>query len=128
MLYLKKTILLRKKRGMNMFTEQKLEQHYASIPSDALHIIRDEYKWALEECGVHNEEQIKYIEKALSLRGESLSVRLNRKILFLCKCGQSRIVTTNVSEDQIKMFIFEQYKVVCPKCRSANMYTWKYMD
>ena len=52
-----------------MFTEQKLEQHYASIPSDALHIIRDEYKWALEECGVHNEEQIKYIEKALSLRG-----------------------------------------------------------
>lgn len=46
-----------------MFTEQKLEQHYASIPSDALHIIRDEYKWALEECGVHNEEQIKYIEK-----------------------------------------------------------------
>lgn len=46
-----------------MFTEQKLEQHYASIPSDALHIIRDEYKWALEECGVHNDEQIKYIEK-----------------------------------------------------------------
>ena len=95
-----------------MFTEQKLEQHYASIPSDALHIIRDEYKWALEECGVHNEEQLKYIEKALSLRGESLSVRLNRKILFLCKCGQSRIVTTNVSDDQIKMFIFDQYKVV----------------
>ena len=35
-----------------MFTEEKLEQHYSSIPSDALHIIRDEYKWALEECGV----------------------------------------------------------------------------
>lgn len=119
---------IRKERGSDMFTEEKLEQHYSSIPSDTLHIIRDEYKWALEECGVHNEEQIKYIEKALSLRGESLSVRLNRKILFLCKCGQSRIVTTNVSEDQIKMFIFEQYKVVCPKCRSANMYTWKYMD
>ena len=104
-----------------MFTEQKLEQHYSSIPSEALHIIRDEYKWALDECGVHNEEQIKYIEKTLSLRGESLSVRLNRKIL-------SRIVTTNVPDDQIKMFIFEQYKMVCPKCRSANLYTWKYMD
>ena len=94
-----------------MFTEQKLEQHYASIPSDALHIIRDEYKWALEECGVHNDEQIKYIEKALSLRGESLAVRHNRKILFLCKCGQSRIVTTNVEDDKIKMFIFDQYNV-----------------
>ena len=113
---------------MNMFTEQKLEQHYASIPSDALHIIRDEYKWALEECGVHNDEQLRYIEKALSLRGESLAVRLNRKILFLCKCGQSRIVTTNVPEDKIKMFIFDQYNVQCPKCRSINMYTWKYMD
>lgn len=117
-----------RKEEFNMFTEQKLEQHYSSIPSDALHIIRDEYKWALEECGVHNEEQLKYIEKTLSLRGESLSVRLNRKILFLCKCGQSRIVTTNVPDDQIKMFIFEQYKIVCPKCRSANLYTWKYME
>ena len=44
-----------------MFTEQKLEQHYTKLPSDALHIIRDEYKWALEECNVHNEEQLKYI-------------------------------------------------------------------
>ena len=85
-----------------MFTEQKLEQHYSSIPSEALHIIRDEYKWALDECGVHNEEQIKYIEKTLSLRGESLSVRLNRKILFLCKCGQSRIVTTNVPDVHLR--------------------------
>ena len=49
-----------------MFTEEKLEQHYSSIPSDTLHIIRDEYKWALEECGVHNDEQLRYIEKALS--------------------------------------------------------------
>ena len=54
-----------------MFTEQKLEQHYSSLPSETLHIIRDEYKWALETCGVHSEEQIKYIEKTLSLRGES---------------------------------------------------------
>mgnify|MGYP000836977505 FL=1 len=51
-----------------MFTEQKLEQHYSSLPSETLHIIRDEYKWALETCGVHSEEQIKYIEKTLSLR------------------------------------------------------------
>lgn len=113
---------------MDMFTEKKLEEHYGSIPSDALHIIRDEYKWALEECGVHNDEQLKYIEKALSLRGESLSVRLNRKILFLCQCGQSRIVTTNISDDKIKMFIFEQYNVACPKCRKVNAYTWKYID
>ena len=40
-----------------MFTEQKLEQHYSSLPSETLHIIRDEYKWALETCGVHSEEQ-----------------------------------------------------------------------
>lgn len=111
-----------------MFTEQKLEQHYGKIPSDALHIIRDEYKWALEECGVHNDEQLKYIEKALTLRGESLEVRVNRKILFLCKCGQSRIVTTNTSDDKIKMFIFDQYNVPCSKCRNVNMYTWKYMQ
>ena len=91
-----------------MFTEQKLEQHYSSLPSETLHIIRDEYKWALETCGVHSEEQIKYIEKTLSLRGESLAVRVNHKILFLCKCGQSRIVTTDLPEDKIKMFIFEQ--------------------
>ncbi|MDE7478474.1 MAG: hypothetical protein K2M91_11080, partial [Lachnospiraceae bacterium] len=101
---------------------------YASLPSDALHIIRDEYKWIFEVCGSKNEEQIKYIEKTLSLRGESLAVRLNRKVLFLCECGQSRIVTTSVPEDEITMFIFEQYKVVCPKCRTSNMYTWKYMD
>ena len=88
-----------------MFTEQKLEQHYSSLPSETLHIIRDEYKWALETCGVHSEEQIKYIEKTLSLRGESLAVRVNHKILFLCKCGQSRIVTTDLPEDKIKMFI-----------------------
>ena len=62
---------IRKERGSDMFTEEKLEQHYSSIPSDTLHIIRDEYKWALEECGVHNDEQLRYIEKALSLRGES---------------------------------------------------------
>lgn len=111
-----------------MFTEEKLEQHYSSIPSETLHLIRDEYKWALDECGVHNDEQIKYIEKALSLRGESLTTHLNRKILFLCKCGQSRIVTTSVPDDQIKMFIFEQYNVTCPKCRNTNMYTWKYME
>ncbi len=111
-----------------MFTEQKLEEHYGTIPSDVLHIIRDEYKWALEECGVHNEEQLKYIEKALAIRGESLEVRLNRKILFLCKCGQSRIVTTNTADDKIKMFIFDQYTIPCPKCRSVNMYSWKFME
>ena len=61
-----------------MFTEQKLEQHYSSLPSETLHIIRDEYKWALETCGVHSEEQIKYIEKTLSLRGESLAVSTTR--------------------------------------------------
>lgn len=111
-----------------MFTEEKLEQHYSSIPSETLHLIRDEYKWALSECGVHNDEQLKYIEKTLSLRGESLSTHLNRKLLFLCQCGQSRIVTTSVPDDKIKMFIFEQYNVSCPKCRSVNMYTWKYME
>lgn len=111
-----------------MFTEEKLDQHYSSIPSETLHLIRDEYKWALDECGIHNDEQLKYIEKTLSLRGESLNTHLNRKILFLCKCGQSRIVTTNVPDDKIKMFIFEQYNVVCSKCRNTNMYTWKYMD
>ncbi len=109
-----------------MFTEQKLEQHYGSIPSDILQIIRDEYKWALEECGVHNDEQIRYIEKALNIRG--VSSTLNRKILFLCKCGQSRIVNTTVAEDKVKMFIFEQYNVPCPKCRKTNLYSWKYMD
>ena len=115
-------------RRFDMFSEQKLEQHYSSLPSETLHIIRDEYKWALDECNVHSEEQLKYIEKILSLRGESLEVRVNRKILFLCKCGQSRIVTSNVPEDQTKMFVFEQYNVPCPKCRNVNMYTWKYMD
>lgn len=111
-----------------MFTEQKLEQHYSSLPSDVLHIIRAEYKWALEDCSVHNEEQLKYIDKVLTLRGENIGVKLNRKILFLCKCGQSRIVNSDIAEDKIKMFIFEQYNVPCQKCRSVNSYTWKYMD
>ncbi len=111
-----------------MFTEQKLEMHYSKLPSNELHIIRDEYQWALNECGVHTEEQIKYIEKVLSLRGESLQVRVNRKVLFLCKCGQSRIVEPTIPEDQIKMFVFEQYSVPCTKCGSKNMYTWKFME
>ena len=111
-----------------MFTEQKLEMHYSKLPSNELHIIRDEYKWALEECGVHTEDQIRYIEKVLGLRGESLQVRVNRKVLFLCKCGQSRIVEPNIPEDQIKMFVFEQYSVPCAKCGSQNMYTWKFME
>lgn len=119
-------ILLEQKRGNDMFTEQKLEQHYTSMPSNVLQILRDEYKWALEECGVHNEEQIRYIEKALSLRGENITS--NRKLLFLCSCGQSRIVTTDVPEDKIKMFIFDQYNVPCPKCRKTHLYSWKYMD
>ena len=85
-----------------MFTEEKLEQHYSSIPSDALHIIRDEYKWALEECGVHNDEQLRYIEKALSMRGESLAVRLNRKILFLCKWRFAKGKITHVCDPRIQ--------------------------
>ena len=111
-----------------MLTGQKLEQHYNSLSTNDLHIIREEYMWVLNTCGVHNDEQIKYIEKALTQRGEAISGHQNKKLLFLCKCGQSRIVATNVADDQIKMFIFDQYKVVCPKCRTANMYTWKYMD
>lgn len=111
-----------------MLNEQKLEQRYNSIPSDALHIIRDEYKWALEECGMHNDEQLQCVEKVLTNRGENLAVRLNRKILFLCQCGQSRIVTTSLTDDKIKMFIFDQYSVPCPKCRNVNMYSWKYME
>lgn len=111
-----------------MLNEQKLEQHYASLPSEALHIIRDEYKWALTECGVHNEEILKYVEKSLTMRGESLAVRAHRKILFLCKCGQSRIVNTDIADDKIKMFIFDQYNVACSKCKNVNTYTWKYMD
>jgi hypothetical protein len=111
-----------------MFTEQAMEQHYASIPSDALHIIRDEYKWALEECGVHNEKQLQIIEKALSLRSTAPSGGVTRKILFLCKCGQSRIVNTNTEESKIKNFIFDQYKVPCPRCQNTDTYTWKYMS
>lgn len=111
-----------------MVNEQKLEQHYQKLPSDALHVIRDEYKWCLDEADIHNDEQVQVIEKILSLRGESLEVRVNKKILFLCKCGQSRIVEPTVPEEKIKMFIFEQYNVTCPKCRNVNMYTWKYMD
>ena len=48
-----------------MFTEQKLEQHYSSLPSETLHIIRDEYKWALETCGVHSEEPVSYTHLTL---------------------------------------------------------------
>lgn len=109
-----------------MFTNQKLEQHYSSMPTEMLKNILNEYKWALEECGVHNEEQIRFIEKVLNYRGESLTA--NRKLLFLCQCGQSRIVTTDVPEDKIKMFIFDQCNVLCAKCRRSNMYSWKYMD
>lgn len=111
-----------------MINEQKLEQHYQSLPSDALHIIRDEYKWNFDEFDVPNQTHLKLIEKILSLRGESLEVRVNKKILFLCKCGQSRIIQPSVPEDKIKMFIFEQYNVPCSKCKNVNMYTWKYMD
>lgn len=111
-----------------MFNEKKLEEHYASLPSEALHHIRAELKWELEECGVHTETQLDYVEKVLSLRGESLEVRTERKVLFLCKCGQSRIVDVSLPENKIKMFIFEQYNTPCSKCRAVNNYTWKYMD
>lgn len=109
-----------------MFTDQKLEQHYSSMPSETLTTLLNEYKWALEECGVHNDEQIRFIEKTLNFRGESTTAE--RKLLFLCQCGQSRIVTTDLPEDKIKMFIFDQYNVLCPKCRRSNLYSWKYMD
>ncbi len=118
----------RKEDVIHMFTEQKLEQRYGSLSSEMLHTIRDEYKWAADIGGIHNDEQLKYIEKVLTIRGESLEVRTNRKILFLCSCGQSRIVNTDIPEDKIKMFIFDQYTVPCSKCRNVNLYTWKYMD
>lgn len=111
-----------------MLNEHKLEQHYNSIPTEMLKIIRDEYQWALDEGNIHNDEQVKYIDRLLIMRGENPTVRATRKILFLCKCGQSRIVTTNTPEDRIKMFIFEQYNVSCPKCHNINQYSWKYMD
>jgi hypothetical protein len=110
-----------------MFTEQTLERHYASIPSDALQIIRDEYQWALDECGVHTEEQLRFIEKALSRRGEKHAPVKNRKILFLCKCGQSRIVSTTTEDNKINGFILDQYTVPCPMCQSRNKYSWKYI-
>jgi hypothetical protein len=112
-----------------MLTEQNLEQHYASIPSEALHIIRNEYKWALDECGVDNEKQLHFIDKALSIRNNAKSPEsgVKRKILFLCKCGQSRVVTTMAADSKVKDFIFEQYNVPCPLCQSVNTYTWKYL-
>ena len=72
-----------------MLNEHKLEQHYNSIPTEMLKIIRDEYQWALDEGNIHNDEQIKYIDRLLIMRGENPTVRATRKILFLCKCGQS---------------------------------------
>lgn len=109
--------------------EQIVEQHYQKLPSETLHIIRDEYKWAEEELNIMINKPLQdIIEKILCLRGESLEVRVNKRILFLCKCGQSRIVQPNVPEEKIKMYIFEQYNVPCPKCRSVNCYSWKYMD
>lgn len=111
-----------------MITEQQLEKHYNSLTSDILHIIREEYKWAHEECNIENRELLEYVEHLLSMRGESLESHLNRKVLFLCKCGQSRIVTTSTPDDKMKMFIFDQYSVPCPKCRNTNLYSWKYLD
>lgn len=111
-----------------MFQRTVLEQHYNKLPSETLHIIRDELLWQSEECGVDYNDPLQIIEKILSLRGESLAVRTNRKILFLCKCGQSRILQPNVPEEKIKMFIFEEYNMPCSKCKSVNSYTWKYMD
>jgi hypothetical protein len=118
---------LSRKEESDMFTEQALEQHYASIPSEALHIIMNEYKWALDECGVHNDEQLHYIEKALTLRSQAPYNGITRKILFLCKCGQSRIVSTNTEDTKIKAFIFDQYNVPCSRCQNSNRYTWKYL-
>jgi hypothetical protein len=110
-----------------MFTEQALEQHYASIPSEALHIIRNEYKWALDECGVNNEKQILFIDKALSVRSKAPANGVTRRVLFLCKCGQSRIVSTNTEDNKMRDFIYDQYSVPCPRCQNANTYTWKYL-
>lgn len=62
-----------------MLTGQKLEQHYNSLSTNDLHIIREEYMWVLNTCGVHNDEQIKYIEKALTQRGEAISGHQNKK-------------------------------------------------
>jgi hypothetical protein len=111
-----------------MFTEQALEQHYASIPSEALHIIRAEYKWALDECGVNNEKQLQSIDKALSVRTKAPANGVTRKILFLCKCGQSRIINATTDDAKIKDFIFDQYNTPCSHCQKVNNYTWKYMN
>ena len=48
-----------------MINAQKLEQHYQSLPSETLHIIRDEYKWNYDEFDVPNQTQLKLIEKIL---------------------------------------------------------------
>ena len=111
-----------------MFQREVLEQHYNKLPSEHLHLIRNELLWQAEQCGVDYKEPLQIIEKILSLRGEILSVRQNRKILFLCKCGQSRILQPNIPEEKIKMFIFEQYNMPCQKYKAVNSYTWKYLD
>ena len=38
---------IEKKKEFNMFTEKKIEKQHSSNPTDALHIIHDEYKNAL---------------------------------------------------------------------------------
>ncbi len=111
-----------------MYTDEKLEKHYSSMSSKDLHIIRDEFKFQEECCGAHYGDVLQILEKVLGLRGESLEVRSKKKILFLCRCGQSRIVEPDVSDDKIKMFIFEQYNVPCAKCKSVSQYSWKYLE
>lgn len=106
----------------------KMDQHYAALSSDILHALRAEYKWASEECNMNAATQLEYIEKILTLRGESLAVRTERRILFLCKCGQSRIVDVALPENQLKMFIFDQYNIPCTKCKNVNAYSWKFMN
>lgn len=72
-----------------MLTGQKLEQHYNSLSTNDLHIIREEYMWVLNTCGVHNDEQIKYIEKALTQRGEAISGHQNKNSCFCANAGKA---------------------------------------
>lgn len=111
-----------------MIKEKEIEEHYHKLNTETLYALKDEFQWLLENSILNTAEQIKFVNRTLGIRGENQESVIEKKLLIVCKCGNSRIIPVTCSDDEVKMMIFDEFMKPCEKCHQSNKYSWKYLQ
>lgn len=111
-----------------MIKEKEIEEHYHEMTSEKLHVLKEEFQWLMANSILNTSEQIRFVNKTLSIRGDLSDDDVERKLLIMCtSCGHSRIMNVNVPDDKVKMMLFDEFMKPCEKCKTVNKYSWKFM-